>query len=176
MSLSHIESMSLSHPSSQEAHRPSWKPWFLFSAIPLLLCFFGAIILTFFPLKTAKESCVAKFGPLPLKWQMASPEPPCMSKVTDWKLKILQNGLYLIYGQVAFDVTYKGAAPFDVRLRKNEANLQILTNSSQIQTVGGAYELHTGDTVDLIFNSGDQVLKNNTYWGIILVSNLQFIS
>ncbi|KFO28494.1 Tumor necrosis factor ligand superfamily member 18, partial [Fukomys damarensis] len=125
---------------------------------------------------TAKESCMAKFGPLPSKWKMTSPEPPCMNKISDWELRILQNGLYLTYGQVAFDRTYKGAAPFEVWLRKNEEPIQILTNNSQIQTLGGIYDLHVGDTIDLTFNSEDQVLKNNTYWGILLIPNIQFIS
>ncbi|KAM6165308.1 tumor necrosis factor ligand superfamily member 18 isoform 2-T2 [Erethizon dorsatum] len=175
MSLSHMETMSLSHSSPQDTRRSSWKPW-LCSAIVLLFCFFSTLIVTLFPLKTAKEFCMAKFGPLPSKWQMASPEPPCMNKISDWELKILQNGLYLAYGQVAFDRTYKGAAPFEVWLRKNKGPIQVLTNNSQIQTFGWIYDLHAGDTVDLTFNNEDQVLKNNTYWGIALIPHHQFIS
>lgn len=120
--------------------------------------------------------CIFLIGPLPSKWQMASPELPCMNKVSDWKLKILQDGLYLAYGQVAFDRTYKGAAPFEVWLRKNEDPIQVLTNNSQIQTFGCIHDFHTGDTIDLIFNSEDQVLKNDTYWGIALIPKQQFIS
>nr|3B93_A Chain A, Tumor necrosis factor ligand superfamily member 18 [Homo sapiens]3B93_B Chain B, Tumor necrosis factor ligand superfamily member 18 [Homo sapiens]3B93_C Chain C, Tumor necrosis factor ligand superfamily member 18 [Homo sapiens]3B94_A Chain A, Tumor necrosis factor ligand superfamily member 18 [Homo sapiens]3B94_B Chain B, Tumor necrosis factor ligand superfamily member 18 [Homo sapiens]3B94_C Chain C, Tumor necrosis factor ligand superfamily member 18 [Homo sapiens]3B94_D Chain D, len=127
-------------------------------------------------LETAKEPCMAKFGPLPSKWQMASSEPPCVNKVSDWKLEILQNGLYLIYGQVAPNANYNDVAPFEVRLYKNKDMIQTLTNKSKIQNVGGTYELHVGDTIDLIFNSEHQVLKNNTYWGIILLANPQFIS
>nr|2R32_A Chain A, GCN4-pII/Tumor necrosis factor ligand superfamily member 18 fusion protein [synthetic construct] len=126
--------------------------------------------------ETAKEPCMAKFGPLPSKWQMASSEPPCVNKVSDWKLEILQNGLYLIYGQVAPNANYNDVAPFEVRLYKNKDMIQTLTNKSKIQNVGGTYELHVGDTIDLIFNSEHQVLKNNTYWGIILLANPQFIS
>ncbi|XP_012930765.1 tumor necrosis factor ligand superfamily member 18 isoform X1 [Heterocephalus glaber] len=175
MSLSHMETVSPHHSRSQDAQRSSWKPW-LCSAIVLLFCFFSTLILTFFPFKqTAKVSCMAKFGPLPSKWQMTSPQPPCMNKMSDWKLKILQNGLYLTYGQVSFDSTYAGAAPFEVWLRKNKKPIQILTNNSQIQTLGGIYDLHAGDAIDLAFNSEDQVLKNNTYWGIVLMPNVQFI-
>lgn len=107
---------------------------------------------------------------------MASPKPFCVNQIADWKLKILQKGLYLIYGQVAPNTTYKEPAPFEVRLCKNEGIIQILTNNSTIQNVGGTYELHPGDTIDLIFNSEHQVLKNNTYWGILLLANPQFIS
>ncbi|TKC38508.1 hypothetical protein EI555_019084, partial [Monodon monoceros] len=114
-------------------------------------------------------------GPLPSKWQMPSPEPSCVNKTADWRLKILQNGLYLIYGQVAPNTAYKGRAPFEVLLRKNEDPIQALTNSSTIQNVGGAYEFHAGDVIDLIFNAEHQVLKNNTYWGIYLLANPQFI-
>ncbi|KAL2771287.1 tumor necrosis factor ligand superfamily member 18 [Daubentonia madagascariensis] len=177
MSLSHVENMPLSHSSPQGAQRSSWKVWLLWLTIVmmLLLCSFS-IIFTFLPLKTANEPCVAKFGPLPSKWQMVSAEPPCVNKLSDWKLEILQNGLYLIYGQVAPNATYKGVAPFAVRLCKNEDMIETLTNNSYIQNVGGTYELHAGDIIDLIFNSEDQVLKNNTYWGIILLANPRFIS
>uniref|UniRef100_A0AAA9TDR7 Tumor necrosis factor ligand superfamily member 18 n=1 Tax=Bos taurus TaxID=9913 RepID=A0AAA9TDR7_BOVIN len=126
--------------------------------------------------QTAQGPCVAKFGPLPSKWQMPSPEPSCVNKTADWRLKILQNGLYLIYGQVAPNTAYKGRAPFEVQLRKNEDPIQALTNNSMIQNVGGAYEFHAGDVIDLIFNAEHQVLKNKTYWGIFLLTNPQFIS
>ncbi|ELW70912.1 Tumor necrosis factor ligand superfamily member 18 [Tupaia chinensis] len=124
----------------------------------------------------AKEPCVAKFGPLPSKWQIVSPDPPCVNETSDWKLKILQKGLYLIYGQVAPNVTYKGPAPFEVQLRRNNDIIQTLTNNSKIQNVGGTYELFTGDIIELLFNWEHQVLKNNTYWGIILLANPQFLS
>ncbi|XP_004425089.1 PREDICTED: tumor necrosis factor ligand superfamily member 18 [Ceratotherium simum simum] len=178
MSLSHMENMPLSHSSPQAAQRPSWKQWLLYSTIVilLLLCSFGTLVLTFLPLKTANEPCVAKFGPLPSKWQMASPEPPCVHKVADWKLRILQNGLYLIYGQVDPNTTYKEVAPFEVRLCKNEDIIQTLTDNSKIQTIGGTYELHAGDIINLLFNSEHQVLKNSTYWGILLLAKPQFIS
>ncbi|KAB1260487.1 Tumor necrosis factor ligand superfamily member 18, partial [Camelus dromedarius] len=125
---------------------------------------------------TANEPCVAKFGPLPSKWQMASPEPSCVNKTADWRLKILQNGLYLIYGQVAPNTAYKGHAPFEVLLRRNGDTIQALTNSTTVQNIGGAYEFHAGDAIDLIFNEEHQVLKNNTYLGIFLLANPQFIS
>ncbi|XP_059731555.1 tumor necrosis factor ligand superfamily member 18 isoform X2 [Bos taurus] len=157
MSLSHMENMPLSHSSLQGAQRPSWKQWLFYST-------------------TAQGPCVAKFGPLPSKWQMPSPEPSCVNKTADWRLKILQNGLYLIYGQVAPNTAYKGRAPFEVQLRKNEDPIQALTNNSMIQNVGGAYEFHAGDVIDLIFNAEHQVLKNKTYWGIFLLTNPQFIS
>uniref|UniRef100_A0A4X1UGV8 Tumor necrosis factor ligand superfamily member 18 n=1 Tax=Sus scrofa TaxID=9823 RepID=A0A4X1UGV8_PIG len=196
MSLSHMENMPLSHSSPHAAQRPSWKQWLLYSTIVilLLLCSFSALILTFLPLKvrrqqylrllfivlhfalTSNRPCVAKFGPLPSKWQMPSPEPSCVNKTDDWRLKILQNGLYLIYGQVAPNTAYKGQAPFEVLLRRNEDPIQSLTNNSTVQNVGGAYEFHAGDVIDLIFNAEHQVLKNNTYWGIFLLANPQFIS
>uniref|UniRef100_A0A9L0IJY1 Tumor necrosis factor ligand superfamily member 18 n=2 Tax=Equus asinus TaxID=9793 RepID=A0A9L0IJY1_EQUAS len=178
MSLNHMENMPLSHSSPQGAQRTSWKQWVLYSTIIilLLLCSFGTLILTFLPLKTANETCVAKFGPLPSKWQMTSPEPPCVNEIADWQLRILQNGLYLIYGQVDPNTAYEGAAPFEVRLYKNEDIIQTLTSNSEIQNVGGTYELHAGDTINLKFNSEHQVLKNNTYWGILLLANPQFIS
>ncbi|XP_011817714.1 PREDICTED: tumor necrosis factor ligand superfamily member 18 [Colobus angolensis palliatus] len=177
MCLNHLENMPLSHSRTQGAQRSSWKLWLFCSiAIFLFLCSFSWLIFIFLQLETAKEPCMAKFGPLPSKWQMASSEPPCVSKVSDWKLEILQNGLYLIYGQVAPNANYNDVAPFEVRLYKNKDMIQTLTNKSKIQNVGGTYELHVGDTIDLIFNSEYQVLKNNTYWGIILLANPQFIS
>ncbi|XP_062959752.1 tumor necrosis factor ligand superfamily member 18 [Cynocephalus volans] len=178
MRQSHMETMPLSQSSPQGARRSSWKMWLLCSAtvVLLLLCSLSILILTLLPLQTAKEPCAAKFGPLPLKWQMASSEHPCVNKISDWKLGILQNGLYLIYGQVAPNETYKELAPFKVQLRKNEDIIQTLTNKSKIQYVGGTYELHAGDVIELIFNSEHQVLENNTYWGIVLLANPQFIS
>ncbi|KAL4827698.1 hypothetical protein H8958_003325 [Nasalis larvatus] len=177
MCLSHLENMPLSHSRTQGTQRSSWKLWLFCSiAIFLFLCSFSWLIFIFLQLETAKEPCMAKFGPLPSKWQMASSEPPCVNKVSDWKLEILQNGLYLIYGQVAPNANYNDVAPFEVRLYKNKDMIQTLTNKSKIQNVGGTYELHVGDTIDLIFNSENQVLKNNTYWGIILLANPQFIS
>ncbi|EHH15824.1 hypothetical protein EGK_01975 [Macaca mulatta] len=177
MCLSHLENMPLSHSRTQGAQRSSWKLWLFCSiAIFLFLCSFSWLIFIFLQLETAKVPCMAKFGPLPSKWQMASSQPPCVNKVSDWKLEILQNGLYLIYGQVAPNANYNDVAPFEVRLYKNKDMIQTLTNKSKIQNVGGTYELHVGDTIDLIFNSEYQVLKNNTYWGIILLANPQFIS
>ncbi|XP_025856861.1 tumor necrosis factor ligand superfamily member 18 [Vulpes vulpes] len=178
MSLSHMEDMSLSHSSPQGTHRLSWKQWLLYSTTVtlLLICSFSTLILTFLPFKTASEPCVAKFGPLPSKWQITYPKLPCVNKTADEKLEILQNGLYLIYGQVAPNTAYKEPAPFEVRLYKNEDIIQALTNNSKIQNVGGTYELHAGDILDLIFNAEHQVLKNSTYWGILLLANPQFIS
>nr|XP_058928850.1 tumor necrosis factor ligand superfamily member 18 [Kogia breviceps] len=172
MSLSHVENMPLGHSSPQGAQRPSWKKWLLYSTIVilLLLCSFSTQIFTFLPLKTASGPCIAKFGPLPSKWQMPSPEPSCVNKTADWRLKILQNRLYLIYGQVAPNRAYKGRAPFEVLLCKNEDPIQALTNNSTIQKVG-LLHLHAGDVIDLIFNTEHQVLKNNTYWGIFLLAN-----
>ncbi|XP_004412502.1 PREDICTED: tumor necrosis factor ligand superfamily member 18 [Odobenus rosmarus divergens] len=178
MSLSHMEDMPLSHSSLQGTHRSSWKQWFLYSTIVtlLLLCSFSTLILTFLPLKTDSEPCIAKFGPFPLKWQMTCPKLPCVNKTANEKLEILQNGLYLIYGQVAPNTTYKEPAPFEVRLCKNEDIIQVLTNNSKIQNVGGTYELRAGDILELIYNSEHQVLKNNTYWGILLLANPQYNS
>ncbi|KAM4860746.1 tumor necrosis factor ligand superfamily member 18 [Thomomys bottae] len=122
-----------------------------------------------------KESCVAKFGPFPEKWQMTSPEPPCVNMTSDGKLKVLQNGLYLIFGRVAFDTAYEGFVPLAVQLRKNEDILKTLISTSQIQMLSEIHELHTGDTIQLLFNSEDQVLKNDTYWGVLLEAHLPFI-
>nr|4G4F_A Chain A, Tumor necrosis factor ligand superfamily member 18 [Otolemur garnettii] len=124
---------------------------------------------------TANKPCLAKFELLTSKWQMTSRKPPCVNSLPEGKLKILQDGLYLIYGQVAPSTAYKGVAPFAVQLRKNEAMLQTLTSNSTIYDVGGTYEFHAGDIIDLIFDDEHQVLKNNTYWGIVLLANL-FIS
>lgn len=57
---------------------------------------------------------------------MPSPEPSCVNKTADWRLKILQNGLYLIYGQVVPNTAYNGLSPFEVQLRKNEDPIQAL--------------------------------------------------
>ncbi|XP_016076886.1 PREDICTED: tumor necrosis factor ligand superfamily member 18 isoform X2 [Miniopterus natalensis] len=177
MSLRHMENMPFHHASPPGAQRQCWKPW-IFSALVLVLlvCSFSTVAFTLFPLKAVSEPCVAKFGPSPSKWQMSSPELPCVSQIADWELKILRDGLYSIYGQVAPNTTYEEKAPFEVRLRKNKDVIQALTNNAIIQNVGGTYELHAGDIIDLIFNAKHQVLKNNTYWGILLLANPQFIS
>lgn len=107
---------------------------------------------------------------------MASPEPSCMKKIADWKVEILRKGLYVIYGQVAPNTTYKEPAPFEVRLRKNESIIQTLTNNAAIQNIGGIYELHAGDVIDLIFNYEHQIIENNTYWGILMLATPHFIS
>ncbi|KAM5295333.1 tumor necrosis factor ligand superfamily member 18 [Glossophaga mutica] len=176
MSLEHMENMSLHHATPSGAQRPGWRLWVFSAVIVLLVCFFSTVLFYLLPFKTVGKPCVAKFGPLPSKWQMVSLEPSCVKQVADWKLQILRNGLYSIYGQVAPNTTYREAAPFDVRLRKNEGIIQIVKNNATIQNVGGIYELREGDTIDLIFNAEYQVLKNNTYWGILLLANPQFIA
>ncbi|XP_053462875.1 tumor necrosis factor ligand superfamily member 18 [Nycticebus coucang] len=176
MSLNHMENMPLNNSSLQGAQRSSWKPWIICMPAVLILSLCFIIIPIFYSFQTATEPCLAKFGPLPSTWQMTPREPPCVNSLPDWKLEILQNGLYLIYGQVAPSTTYKGVAPFAMQLRKNEAMIQTLTYNSTIHNVGGTYEFHAGDIIDLIFNDEHQVLKNNTYWGIVLLANLRFIS
>ncbi|XP_053515375.1 tumor necrosis factor ligand superfamily member 18 isoform X2 [Artibeus jamaicensis] len=175
MSLEHMENMPLHHATPSGAQRPGWKPWVFSVVTALLVCFFSAGVFYLLLFKTVGEPCVAKFGPLPSKWQMVSLEPACVKQVADWKLQILRNGLYSIYGQVAPNTTYKETAPFDVRLRRNKGIIQSITNNASIQNVGGIFELHEGDTIDLIFNFQYQVLKNNTYWGILLLANPQFV-
>ncbi|XP_023447762.1 tumor necrosis factor ligand superfamily member 18 [Dasypus novemcinctus] len=177
ISLSHVENMPLNHSSPQGAQRWSWKPWLLSSTIVILLlfCSCSVLIFTFLLLKNANEPCGAKFGPLPSKWQTTSSELTCVNKTSDWKLRILHSGVYLIYGQVAPNATYKETAPFEVRLSKNDDILQSLKDKSKVQNVGGTYELHAEDTIVLEFNSDYQVLENNTYWGILLLANPQFI-
>ncbi|KAM8813339.1 tumor necrosis factor ligand superfamily member 18 [Rhynchonycteris naso] len=177
MSLRHMEIMPLHHASSPGATRPRWKLW-VFSALVLVLLVSSISTLTFtlLTLKTVSEPCGAKFGPLPAGWRMRSAQSPCVSQVADWKLKILERGLYLIFGQMVPNKTYRGHAPFEVQLRKNTDIMQALTNNATIQHLGGTYELHAGDILDLIFNCEDQVLMNNTYWGILLLANPDFIS
>ncbi|KAF6076153.1 TNF superfamily member 18 [Phyllostomus discolor] len=176
MSLEHMENLPLHHAAPAGAQRPGWRPWVFSVVIVLLVGFSSTVIFCLLPFKTAGKPCVAKFGPLPSKWQMVSLEPSCVKQVADWKLQVLQGGVYSIYGQVAPNTTYKEAAPFDVRLRKNKDIIQNVKNNAMIQSVGGIYELHEGDTIDLIFNVEYQVLKNNTYWGILLLANPQFIA
>ncbi|XP_019502287.1 PREDICTED: tumor necrosis factor ligand superfamily member 18 [Hipposideros armiger] len=178
MSLRHMENMPFHHSSPPGAQRTSWKPWIFYSTIVLflLLCSLGTLVCTLLPFKTGNEHCAAKFGPLPSRWQMTPHEPPCVNQVADWKLEILHSGLYLTYVQVAPNTAYKEPAPFEVRLYKNEGILQTLTNNATIQNVGGIYEFHAGDIIDLLFNSENQVLKNNTYWGLYLIGTPQFVS
>ncbi|KAM9613415.1 tumor necrosis factor ligand superfamily member 18 [Trichechus inunguis] len=181
MSSSHVENMPLNHSSPQGTQRSSGKLWLLCSTIIfLLLCLFITLIFIFLLLKTVNEPCVAKFGPLPSGWQITSSEPLCVAvdrdEKSDWKLKILRSGLYVIYGQVAPNTTYKEPAPFAVQLRKNNAIIQTLTDNSKTHNIGGTYEFHAGDTIALRFNYKYQVLKNDTYWGILLVANPQFVS
>ncbi|XP_004688179.1 PREDICTED: tumor necrosis factor ligand superfamily member 18 [Condylura cristata] len=173
-----MENMTLNHATPQEAQRPTWKQWFLYSTIIilLLLCSFITLILNFLPCKPPSEPCVAQFGPLPSKWQMSSPEFPCMDKRGDWKLRILRKGSYLIYGQVAPNTTYQEKAPFEVQLLKNEDIIQTVTDKSKIQYVGWPGELHAEDTIDLMFNGEHQVLENNTYLKVFLIENITLTS
>ncbi|XP_007945323.1 tumor necrosis factor ligand superfamily member 18 [Orycteropus afer afer] len=178
MSFSHLENMPSNHSNPQGAQRSSWKLCLVCSTVTfILLCLFIILIFVFLPLKIAKEPCIAKFGPLPSEWQTTSSEPLCVEvdDISVWKLKILRSGLYVIYSQVAPNTTYKELAPFEVQLRKNNVTIQTVTDNSKTQNVGGTYELHAGDTIGLRFNHEYQVLKNNTYWGILLLANPQFI-
>ncbi|XP_054443530.1 tumor necrosis factor ligand superfamily member 18 isoform X2 [Pteronotus mesoamericanus] len=175
MSLGHMENMPLHQVAPSGAQRPGWKLW-VFSALALVLlvCSVSTVVFALLSLKTVSTPCVAKFGPLPSKWKMVSLEPSCVRQIADWKLQILQNGLYLIYGQVAPNTLWKQLAPFDVRLLKNGTIIQIVKDNTTIQNVGGTYELHHGDTIELTFNTPHQVLQNNTYWGILLLANPQY--
>ncbi|XP_069850199.1 tumor necrosis factor ligand superfamily member 18 [Dipodomys merriami] len=105
---------------------------------------------------------------------MTSPEPPCVTVMSGMKLKVLQNGVYLIFGRVVLDRAYEGLAPFAVQLRKNGDILETLTSNSQVQTLNEIHELHAGDIIHLLFNSEDQILKNDTYWGVLLEARLPF--
>ncbi|XP_028616963.1 tumor necrosis factor ligand superfamily member 18 [Grammomys surdaster] len=174
-----MEEMPLSQSSPRGAKRFR-KPWFLciVALLLMLFCALGTLIYT--SLKpTAKDLCMVKFELLSSKWQMTSPEPHCVNMTSDGMLKILQKGVYLIYGQVIpVDKRYlrNNPAPFVVQILKNNDVLQTLMNDFQILPIGGIYELHAGDTIHLLFNSKDHIQKNNTYWGIILMPDLSFIS
>ncbi|EDM09414.1 rCG46159 [Rattus norvegicus] len=173
-----MEEMPLSESSPRGTERLR-KPW-LFCIVALLLmlfCTLGTLIYT--SLKpTAKEPCMVKFELLSSKWQMTAPEPHCVNMTSDGMLEILQNGVYLIYGQVIpVDKEYiKDNAPFVVQIVKKNHALQTLTNDFKILPIGGIYELNAGDTIYLEFNSEDHIQKSNTYWGIILMPDLSFIS
>ncbi|XP_051004211.1 tumor necrosis factor ligand superfamily member 18 [Acomys russatus] len=170
-------------PLSQSSPRGAQKfrkPWLLCIAALLLALFYttGALIFTSFK-PAAKEACMVKFELLPSKWQMTSPEPFCVNMTSDGMLKILRNGVYLIYGQVTpvAKEHIKNPASFIVQLvRKDDDVLQTVMSDFQIVTIGGIYDLKAGDTIYLRFNSNDHVQKNNTYWGIVLVPDLIFIS
>ncbi|XP_034369204.2 tumor necrosis factor ligand superfamily member 18 [Arvicanthis niloticus] len=173
-----MEEMPLSESSPRGAERFR-KPWLLciVALLLMLFCALGTLIYT--SLKpTTKDTCMVKFELLSSKWQMTSPEPHCVNMTSDGKLKILQSGVYLIYGQVIpVDKKYiQNRAPFVVQIVKKNDVLQTLTNDFQILPIGGIYELHAGDTLYLMFNSEDHIQKNNTYWGIILMPDLSFIS
>ncbi|CAH6789366.1 tumor necrosis factor ligand superfamily member 18 [Phodopus roborovskii] len=173
-----MEEMPLSPASPREAQRFR-KPWLL-CIVPLLLLLFyttGALIFASFK-PTVKEPCMVKFELSPSKWQMTSPEPLCVNMTSDGKLEILQDGVYLIYGQVTpvDKGNIQNSADFIVELVKEGNVLQSATNDFQILTIGGIYELHAGDSIYLRFNCDNHVQKNNTYWGIILMPDLSFSS
>lgn len=109
---------------------------------------------------------------------MTSPEPLCVNMTSGGKLGILQDGEYLIYGQVTpFDKKdIKNPAEFMVQIMKDGNVLQSKTNDFQILTIGGIYKLHAGNSIYLRFNSDDHVQKNDTYWGIVLMPDLSFSS
>ncbi|XP_052057217.1 tumor necrosis factor ligand superfamily member 18 [Apodemus sylvaticus] len=168
--------LSESSPRGAERFRRPWLLW-LVALLLMLLCSLGTVIYT--SLKPAAiEPCMVKCELLSSKWQMTSPEPHCVNMTSDRMLKILQNGMYLFYGEVVpVAKEYReGNAPFLVQIVKNKNVLQILTNDFQILHIGGIYELHAGDTIELMFNLEEHIQKNKTYWGIILMPNLPFIS
>ncbi|XP_037363898.1 tumor necrosis factor ligand superfamily member 18, partial [Talpa occidentalis] len=177
-SLSLMENMPFNHANPQGTQRPSRRQWLLYSTIVILLlfCSLSALILTFLPRKTACEPCRAQTGPLASKWQMTSPESPCVDKIADWKLRILQKGYYIIYGQVAPNTTYQEKARFAVQLLKNKDIIQTVTDKSKIQYLGRPCKLHAEDTIELIFNGEHQVLENNTYLAVVLIENIKLIS
>ncbi|XP_021029760.1 tumor necrosis factor ligand superfamily member 18 [Mus caroli] len=173
-----MEEMPLNESSPQRAERCR-KPWLLciVALLLMLLCSLGTLIYT--SLKpTAIEPCMVRFELSSSKWHMTSPKPHCVSTPSDGKLEILQSGTYLIYGQVIpVDKKYvKDNAPFVVQICKKNDVLQTLMNDFQILPIGGVYELHAGDNIYLKFNSKGHIQKNNTYWGIILMPDLPFIS
>ncbi|XP_006892747.1 PREDICTED: tumor necrosis factor ligand superfamily member 18 [Elephantulus edwardii] len=175
MNLSHMETIAINHSNPQGAQRSSWKLRLFFSTILfLLLCLFSLLLFLFLSLKN--EPCGAKFGPLPARWKTTLSEPHCVAVEEDWKLTILKDGLYIIYSHVVPNTTYNESAPFDVRLYKNESTIQNTTDNSKIQNMGGTYELHPGDIISLRFNYNYQVLKNDTYLGIIFLASPPFIS
>ncbi|KAL1775042.1 tumor necrosis factor ligand superfamily member 18 [Sigmodon hispidus] len=174
-----MEDIPLSQPSPRGAQRFR-KPWLL-CLVPLLLLLFyttGALIFTYLK-PTAKDPCMVKFELSKSKWQMTSPEPLCVTMTPNGKLEILQDGMYLIYGQVTpvAKEDVKIPADFIVDLVKKENDvLQSATNDFQTLTIGGIYELLAGDTIYLKFNCDSHVQKNNTYWGIVLMPELAFSS
>ncbi|XP_036057905.1 tumor necrosis factor ligand superfamily member 18 [Onychomys torridus] len=173
-----MEETPLSQPSPRGEQRFR-KPWLLCIVPLLLLLFYATGALIFTSLKpTAKDPCMVKFELLPSKWQMTSPEPLCVTMTSDGKLEILQDGVYLIYGQVTPipKESITNSAEFIVELVKKGNVLQSATNDFQILTIGGIYELRARDTIYLRFNSDDHIQKNNTYWGVILMPELSFSS
>lgn len=109
---------------------------------------------------------------------MTSPEPLCVNMTSDGKLGILQDGEYLIYGQVTpfAKKDIKNSAEFIVEIIKDRNVLRSATNDFQILTIGGIYELHAGDSIYLRFNSDDHVQKDATYWGVVLMPDLSLSS
>ncbi|XP_045154171.1 tumor necrosis factor ligand superfamily member 18 isoform X2 [Echinops telfairi] len=146
----------------------------------LCLCISITLIFIFFTLKTANKPCIAKFGPLRSEWKITPSVPLCveleMNGSDDWKVKIHQSGFYIIYSLVVPNTTYKGTAPFEVQLLKNNFIIQTLNDNSTAQNVGGTYELRAGDTIALRFNHKYQVIESDTHWGIIWLANPHFIS
>ncbi|XP_075843572.1 tumor necrosis factor ligand superfamily member 18 [Microtus pennsylvanicus] len=178
MSSSLMEEMPLSPPSPRGAQRFR-KPWLLCMVPLLVLLFYTTGALIFTSLKAiVKEPCMVKFELSSSKWQMTSPEPLCVNMTSVGKLGILQDGEYLIYGQVTpfAKKDIKNSAEFIVEIIKDGNVLQSATNDFQILTIGGIYELHAGDSIYLRFNSDDHVQKDNTYWGVVLMPDLSFSS
>ncbi|XP_075396594.1 tumor necrosis factor ligand superfamily member 18 isoform X2 [Tenrec ecaudatus] len=182
MSLSHLETMSSDHPSPHKARRAPWNPWIPYVTMLLVLglCISIMLIFTVTTVKTANVPCIAKFGPLRSEWKITPSGPLCVELEThgsdDWKVKIHQSGFYIIYSLVVPNTTYKGTAPFEVQLLKNNVVIQALKDNSTAQNVGGAYELHAGDSIALRFNHKYQVIETDTHWGVIWLANPHFIS
>ncbi|XP_006867158.1 PREDICTED: tumor necrosis factor ligand superfamily member 18-like [Chrysochloris asiatica] len=193
MSLSHLENMPLNESSPQGATRSSWKLYFLYATIIFqLLCFCIIALLFFLPSKEFPIELQPKFRPrergcmlgmelrpLHPNWQTTSFEPRCMeldvSEKSEWKVKLFQSGVFVIYSHMVPNSTYNETAPFEVQLRKNSITIQTLTDKSKIQNVGGIYELHAADIITLRVNHKYQVLENETYWGILLLAQPGFI-
>ncbi|XP_074076470.1 tumor necrosis factor ligand superfamily member 18 [Macrotis lagotis] len=108
----------------------------------------------------------------PLKinaWRWLKTSTLCMNETENQKLRILQKGLYLVFGEMKRKM--KDKAPFATRLMKGEHVLNQKQSEDNIIKLLEIYQFNEGDEIslDLNDNNFDHMEKDSTetYWGIL---------
>ncbi|XP_003430907.1 tumor necrosis factor ligand superfamily member 18 [Ornithorhynchus anatinus] len=188
MRMQQVENLPLNHLEAgtvpREEERSSWKQTvIMIMALLGLLLSSTSLLYCFFQLKPP-ETCWAKATlensqeELLWNWQtIPNHMNYCIKSSQDKKkLEILQEGLYLISGQVASNSEYTIGKHFSVQLRNQEIVLKHPKESNMSDPklyLDCLHHLHKGDTIFLEFNNPKYINKepNNTFWQILFMGS-----